>query len=252
MNKPFKYAIIGGLVLFIGLCIPFQFVGRSNGSFSFTKTTDYSFTTQGNPSARFSSSFHSVAPMPYIGLGNATAAHSTAWSRPVQAAMTMPLDFNTTQWTPSAPKAVLEQDFGGTFVAAANAGHTSTHSALALAQPTVRRNSTNATSTTAAASAAIAAQADSNAPTAMRAPRYTAHQSSVSEPFSNELPSESNTSFTGSTPDGISNRKNGFVTPSDPNTSTESPMGEPWIMLIFAAVAALTITLRKRLQKAQA
>jgi hypothetical protein len=86
----------------------------------------------------------------------------------------------------------------------------------------------------------------------MRAPRYTAHQSSVQEPFSNDLPSESNTSFAGSTPDGISNRKNGFITPSDPNTSTESPVGEPWIMLIFAAAAAAIITLRKRLQKAQA
>ena len=251
MNKPFKYAIIGGLVLFIGLCIPFQFVGRSNGSFSFTKTTDYSFTTQGNPSARFSSSFHSVAPMPYIGLGNATAAHSTAWSRPAQAAMTMPLDFNTTQWTPSAPKAVLEQEFGGTFVAANNLGHTAAHSTLAIAQPIVRRASNNQTASTAAAAAATT-QADSKTPAAMRAPRYTAHQSSVQEPFSNELPSESNTSFTGSTPDGISNRKNGFITPSDPNTSTESPVGEPWIMLIFATAAAATITLRKRLQKAQA
>ena len=147
---------------------------------------------------------------------------------------------------------MLEQDFGGTFVAAANAGHTSTHSALALAQPTVRRNSTNATNTTAAASA-TASQADSKTPAAMRAPRYTAHQSSVQEPFSNELPSESNTSFAGSNPDGISNRKNGFINPSDPGERfKESPVGEPWIMLIFAAAAALTITLRKRLQKAQA
>lgn len=248
MNKPFKYAIIGGLVLFIGLCIPFQFVGRSNGSFSFTKTTDYSFTTQGNPSARFSSSFHSVAPMPYIGLGNATAAHSTAWSRPAQAAMTMPLDFNTTQWTPSAPKAVLEQDFGGTFIAAANNKQTTAHYAAVMQQP--QRSAAQRSAAT-----AVSAQATGkdNAPAAMRAPRYTAHQSSVQEPFSNELPSESNTSFTGSTPDGISNRKNGFFTPDDPgDRSTESPVGEPWIMLIFAAAAAATITLRKRLQKAQA
>lgn len=87
----------------------------------------------------------------------------------------------------------------------------------------------------------------------MQAPRYIAHQSMVQQPFSNALPSEVSTSFAGETPDGISNRKNGFVTPSDPgDRSEESPVGEPWIMLIFAAVAALTITLRKRLQKAQA
>ena len=252
MNKPFKYAIIGGLVLFIGLCIPFQFVGRSNGSFSFTKTTDYSFTTQGNPSARFSSSFHSVAPMPYSAPSSVNGHSAAVWSNPAQDAMTMPLNFKTTKWTPSAPNMFVEQEAGGTFVAAANAGHTLAHSALALAQPTVRRNSNNATNSSTAAASAAVSQADSKTPVVMRAPRYTAHQSTVQEPFNNELPSESNTSFAGGNPDGISNRKNGFITPSDPNTSTESPVGEPWIMLIFAAVAALTITLRKRLQKAQA
>ena len=186
--------------------------------------------------------------MPYIGLGNATAAHSTAWSQPAQAAMTMPLDFNTTQWTPSAPKAVLEQDFGGTFIAAANNKQTTAHYAAVMQQP--QRSAAQRSAAT-----AVSAQATGkdNAPAAMRAPRYTAHQSSVQEPFSNELPSESNTSFAGSNPDGISNRKNGFFTPDDPgDRSEESPVGEPWIMLIFAAAAAATITLRKRLQKAQA
>lgn len=159
----------------------------------------------------------------------------------------MPLNFNTFEWKASAPKAVLEQDFGGTFVAAAGSKHTTAHYAAVMQQP--QRSAAQRTAAT-----AVSAQATgkNNAPAAMRAPRYTAHQSSVQEPFSNDLPSESNTSFAGSTPDGISNRKNGFITPSDPNTSTESPVGEPWIMLIFAAVAALTITLRKRLQKAQA
>lgn len=252
MNKPLHYALVGGLVLFIGLYIPFTFVGERGGSSAYTKATDYSFNNKSNPAATFSSSFHSVASMPYVA-SNSASSHtvSTSWNQHASANMAMPLSFNTTKWTPSAPKMFVEQDFGGTFVAAVNAGQTSAATPLAAARPVVRRanNSTSANSST--VSPAIA-QAASKAPAAMRAPRYTAHQSSVQEPFSNALPSESNTSFAGDTPDGISNRKNGFFTPSDPDQSTESPVGEPWIMLIFAAVAALTITLRKRLQKSQA
>jgi hypothetical protein len=102
-------------------------------------------------------------------------------------------------------------------------------------------------------SAAASVQAKTQAVMSMQAPRYMAHQSVVQQPFSNALPSEINTSFAGSTPDGISNRKNGFITPEDPgDQSKQSPVGEPWIMLIFAAVATAIITLRKRLQKAQA
>ena len=253
MNKPLHYAIAGAVLLFIGLYIPFHLFGGKDGSFSFTKATDYSFTSKGNPSARFSSSFHSVAPMPYSAPSSVNGHSAAVWSNPAQDAMTMPLNFKTTKWTPSAPNMFVEQEAGGTFVAAANAGHTLAHSALAVAQPTVRRNSNNATNSSTAAASAAVSQADSKTPVVMRAPRYTAHQSTVQEPFNNDLPSESNTSFTGSTPDGISNRKNGFINPSDPgNRSEESPVGEPWIMLIFAAAAAAIITLRKRQPKAQA
>ena len=238
MNKPLHYALVGGLVLFIGLYIPFHILGDSRGSSAFTKATDYAFTAKSNPNSTFSSSFRTAASDSYFtsARGNAST-QSTTWSTPSHSSMAMPLNFNTFEWKASAPKAVLEQDFGGTFVAAAGSKPTTAHYAAVMQQP--QRSAAQATG-------------KDNAPAAMRAPRYTAHQSSVQEPFSNELPSESNTSFAGSTPDGISNRKNGFITPSDPNTSTESPVGEPWIMLIFAAVAALTITLRKRLQKAQA
>ena len=252
MNKPLHYALIGGLVLFIGLYIPFTFVGERGGSSAYTKATDYSFTNKSNPAATFSSSFHSVASMPYVA-SNSASSHtvSTSWNQHASANMAMPLSFNTTKWTPSAPKMFVEQDFGGTFVAAVNAGQTSAATPLAAARPVVRR-ANNSTSTNSSTASPAIAQAASKAP-AMQAPRYIAHQSMVQQPFSNALPSEVSTSFAGDTPDGISNRKNGFVTPSDPgDRSEESPVGEPWIMLIFAAAAALTITLRKRLQKAQA
>ena len=249
MNKPLHYALVGGLVLFIGLYIPFHILGDSRGSSAFTKATDYAYTAKSNPNSTFSSSFRTVASDSYFtsARGNAST-QSTTWSTPSHSSMAMPLNFNTFEWKASAPKAVLEQDFGGTFVAAVG---TSTlllaHYAAVMQQP--QRSAAQRSAAT-----AVSAQSTGkdNAPAAMRAPRYTAHQSSVQEPFSNDLPSESNTSFAGSTPDGISNRKNGFITPSDPNTSTESPVGEPWIMLIFAAAAAAIITLRKRLQKAQA
>lgn len=246
MNKPLYYAFVGGLVLFIGLYIPFTFVGEHGGSSAYTKATDYSFTNKSNPAATFSSSFRSVASMPYVA-SNSASSHtvSTSWNQHASAKMATPFSFNTTKWTPTAPKMFVEQDFGGTFVAAVNAGQTSAATSLAVARPVVRR-ANNSTS------APVFAQAASKAP-AMQAPRYTAHQSMVQQPFSNNLPSESSTSFAGSTPDGISNRKNTFITPDDPgDRSEESPVGEPWIMLIFAVVAALTITLRKRLHKAQA
>ena len=73
---------------------------------------------------------------------------------------------------------------------------------------------------------------------------YNAYQSTVYEPFTDALPSSA-----GSTTDEqfvITERKNGFIKPSDPNTSTESPVGEPWILLLFAAAAAVTVTWRRR------
>lgn len=78
----------------------------------------------------------------------------------------------------------------------------------------------------------------------MAEPRYATYQSSIQEPFSNTVPSESNTSFAGDAPNGITGRRNAWTppTPSDPNQSEESPVGEPWIMLIFALIAAIVVT----------
>ena len=49
-----------------------------------------------------------------------------------------------------------------------------------------------------------------------------------------------------SQPAAIRGRQNGFPHPGDPDQSTESPVGEPWIMLIFAAIAALFVALRNK------
>ena len=82
---------------------------------------------------------------------------------------------------------------------------------------------------------------------------YQAYQSTIYEPFTTTTPS----SQSASAPSNISGRRNsidtgGFGTLPDPNQSTQSPVGEPWIMLIFACIAAAILTLRNRLQKSQA
>ena len=71
------------------------------------------------------------------------------------------------------------------------------------------------------------------------------YHSTIYTPFSDETPSGNNA------PAGITGRKNtintgGFGTETDPNASKESPIGEPWIMLAFAVMAAVVITLRKK------
>lgn len=82
------------------------------------------------------------------------------------------------------------------------------------------------------------------APASEQTQRYSSYQSTVYEPFTDALPSSA-----GSTTDEhftITERKNGFIKPGDPNTSEESPVGEPWILLLFAAVAAAIVALRQR------
>jgi hypothetical protein len=76
---------------------------------------------------------------------------------------------------------------------------------------------------------------------------YRAYQSTVYEPFNNTAPSE--VGQEGSNPElGISNRRNSFIKPGDPNSSDESPIGEPWVMLIFAAAAAVVVAIRGKKQ----
>ena len=67
----------------------------------------------------------------------------------------------------------------------------------------------------------------------------------VYAPFSDENPS--NTGGNGQS--RISGRKNGFLNPGDPNKDeehTEFPLGDAWSLLIFAAMTAVVITLRKK------
>ena len=106
------------------------------------------------------------------------------------------------------------------------------------------QNESDATSQSAYANA-IQAQA-----LAMTAQAYSA----AYIPFGNTTPSEVTAQIIDNQtqPAAIRGRQNGFPHPSDPDQSKESPVGEPWIMLIFAVIAAATITLLKRLQKTQA
>ena len=70
-----------------------------------------------------------------------------------------------------------------------------------------------------------------------------AYQGTVYEPFNDTPPSESES---GSSPSKITNRRNGFVDRPDTPPAPGSPIGEPWIMLAFAAMAAIAIALRKK------
>ena len=68
----------------------------------------------------------------------------------------------------------------------------------------------------------------------------------VYEPFSNESPSNSGAPNNG--PSNISGRRNlGEHNSGNPGAeTTQSPLGEAWIMLAFAVMAAVVITLRKK------
>ena len=77
---------------------------------------------------------------------------------------------------------------------------------------------------------------------------YRSYQPTVFEPFDNTPPSESGNSNSG--PKGISGRKNAFPgSPADPGkdqTHPGSPVGAPWILLLFAAVAAAVVAWRQK------
>ncbi len=78
---------------------------------------------------------------------------------------------------------------------------------------------------------------------------YNAYQSTVYEPFTAASPSDNHPMAAGAGEPQITNRKNGFITPSDPGeeqTGEGSPVGEPFVLLLFAAVAAMVIAWRKK------
>ena len=113
-------------------------------------------------------------------------------------------------------------------------------------------------------------------------PAYNPYQSTVYQPFGSSMPSGSNPSYISSsssnmgTYNPIRGRRNsnttpstdgsdptnpnigeeesgstdypeGFPHPSDPNdNSNQSPVGEAWVMLLFAAAAAVVVFVRQR------
>ena len=70
---------------------------------------------------------------------------------------------------------------------------------------------------------------------------YKAYQGAVYEPFNNTPPSEA-----GNGDRGISGRKNAFPGRPDTGQSSEFPVGEPLVLLFFAAVAVLFVARRQR------
>lgn len=82
---------------------------------------------------------------------------------------------------------------------------------------------------------------------------YNSYQSTVYVPFDNTMPSENTSLYqspsnsdAGDRSNAPSNRRNlGGV--GDPgNQSQESPVGEAWVMLFFAAAAAVVVFVRQR------
>lgn len=75
-----------------------------------------------------------------------------------------------------------------------------------------------------------------------------AYKSTIYEPFSSATPSSDANGSNNGNARGMSGRRNAgpdwAVTPDDPGY--RPPVGEPWIMLVFAAMAAVVIRLRKK------
>lgn len=83
-------------------------------------------------------------------------------------------------------------------------------------------------------------------------PTYNSYQSTVYQPFESSVPSDNNPVFSNSQGDN-SNRQNAPTNRrnlgggGDPYPGElKSPVGEAWVMLLFAAVAALVVFIRQR------
>ena len=80
---------------------------------------------------------------------------------------------------------------------------------------------------------------------------YNAYQSTVYQPFESSLPSDNNPVYSNGQGEGNdrqnapTNRRN-LQGGGDPGTQGDSPVGEAWVMLFFAAAAALAIFIRQR------
>ena len=79
------------------------------------------------------------------------------------------------------------------------------------------------------------------------APSYQSYESTIYTPFSSDAPySDANSGSNG--PARINGRKNtgDFGHPDDPFKDPNSPIGEPWILLAFAAAAAGVVYIKRR------
>ena len=81
---------------------------------------------------------------------------------------------------------------------------------------------------------------------------YNSYQSTVYQPFESSVPSDNNPVYSNSQGEGnggrrnVTNRQNSFPDRPDTPPAEGSPVGEAWIMLLFAAAAALAIFVRQR------
>ncbi|MEE1069356.1 MAG: hypothetical protein U0K81_02660 [Paludibacteraceae bacterium] len=77
----------------------------------------------------------------------------------------------------------------------------------------------------------------------------SSYSSTVYQPFSNTTPAEysaSGNSDGSGTPLGVTNRHNGFGPRPDSKPANTSPVGEPWVMLAFAVLAAGMIAYKRK------
>lgn len=75
-------------------------------------------------------------------------------------------------------------------------------------------------------------------------PSYQSYESTIYTPFSSDAPySDANSGDNG--PSRITNRKNGFVDPGE-HGKEESPIGDAWSLLVFAALAAGVVYIKRR------
>ena len=82
---------------------------------------------------------------------------------------------------------------------------------------------------------------------------YNAYQSTVYQPFESSLPSDNNPVYSNGQGEGNdrqnapTNRRNlGGVEGDIGDQSDQFPVGDPWVMLLFAVAAALVVFVRQR------
>ena len=83
---------------------------------------------------------------------------------------------------------------------------------------------------------------------------YNSYQSTVYQPFESSLPSDNNPVYSSGQGEdegnsgrrNVTNRQNSVPDRPDTPPAEGSPVGEAWIMLLFAAAAALAIFVRQR------